>query len=122
MFLDRTTVWKERKKGQELGRSSHLTTLATYFVSCYCWIVFPIKVKFYDIFKISHSLGHCFSKCDPGPAMPASPGNKKYISLGPPQTTESESPQVGPVVSMLTTPPADVKIMAPGYFQNSKVL
>ena len=54
MFLDRTTVWKERKKGQELGRSSHLTTLATCFVSCYCWIVFPIKVKFYDIFKISY--------------------------------------------------------------------
>ena len=54
MFLDRTTVWKERKKGQELGRSGHLTTLATCFVSCYCWIVFSIKVKFYDIFKISY--------------------------------------------------------------------
>ena len=67
----------------------------------------------------SYSLGHCLSKCGPGPPMPASPGNKKCISLGP---TESESLQVGPVVSMFTTPPANVKTTAPSYFQNSEVL
>lgn len=67
-----------------------------------------------------YSVGHCFSKCDPGPAMPASPGNKKCISLGPRLTTKSESLQVGPVVSMFTTPPADVKIMGTRLF--SKLL